>query len=129
MTNQVEEALQSLLEVSKIQGRLDSAFINKGVAPEETSTEGEKSSPTTIYSKDIVDAKLISLEENLTNRLSDLESKIDDLPDKIKAALLGNSANFKKNNQIAIWLIVVLSTISALGVLLPILYSWLTYIR
>lgn len=129
MTNQVEEALQSLLEVSRIQGRLDSGFINKGVAPEEISTEGEKSSPTTFYSKDIVDAKLVSLEENLTDRLSDLESKIDDLPDKIKADLLGNSANFKKNNQIAIWLIVVLSTISALGVLLPILYSWLTYIR
>ena len=99
--------------------------------------------PTDSYSKETVDAKLegmeskvAAIEANINAKMAVFEAKIDSLPDKFKLALLENNANFRKelqdaennrkSNKIAIWAIVISSVISALGVLLPILYSWLT---
>lgn len=107
-----------------------------------TDVEG-KNMPTDSYSKETVDAKLegmeskvAAIEANINAKMAVFEAKIDSLPDKFKLALLENNANFRKelqdaennrkSNKIAIWAIVISSVISALGVLLPILYSWLT---
>lgn len=117
--------------------------VDKGVSKQNpTKVEGENML-TESYSKETVDAKLEGLESkvatieaNINAKMAVLEAKIDNLPDKFKLALLENNANFRKelqdaqnnrkSNKIAIWAIVVSSIISALGVLLPILYSWLT---
>ena len=116
---------------------------NKGVLRQSpTKLEGE-SMLTESYSKETVDAKLegmeskvAAIEANINAKMAVFEAKIDSLPDKFKLALLENNANFRKelqdaentrkSNKIAIWAIVISSVISALGVLLPILYSWLT---
>ena len=116
---------------------------DKGVLRQSpTKLEGEIM-PTDSYAKETVDAKLEGLESkvatieaNINGKMAVLEAKIDNLPDKFKLALLENNANFRKelqdaentrkSNQIAIWAIVISSVISALGVLLPILYTWLT---
>ena len=116
---------------------------DKGVLRQSPTNVEGKNVTTESYSKETVDAKLEGLESkvatieaNINAKMAVLEAKIDNLPDKFKLALLENNANFRKelqdvennrkSNKIAIWAIVVSSIISALGVLLPILYSWLT---
>jgi hypothetical protein len=116
---------------------------DKGVLRQRPTNVEGKNMTTESYSKETVDAKLEGLESkvaaieaNINGKMAVLESKIDNLPDKFKLALLENNANFRKelqdaennrkSNKIAIWAIVVSSIISALGVLLPILYTWLT---